>query len=256
MKIVKKVIGVIGCAVGGLSILLGLILLADKSLLGFTIFFLVLGAILIVGGRRLIKGQAAGGEAGEPAPPAADTPSSESAPPAAVDPDPAVHPGPVEHSGAADPQPAPKAEYERFRFNVAGVSFRNKEILSIAEENSDYEFTKREIIEYGMVGERIYRNYTLLPAIDLVPEPDNPHDPNAIKVVCQGVHIGYVPREFVDKVRDIYQTHNDAAAGGTISGGDYKVLYEDYDPEKDKDVYTMKRGTDILYVEVVVFWQV
>ena len=32
-------------------------------------------------------------------------------------------------------------------------------------------------------------------AIKLVPEPDNAHDANAIKVVCGKVHVGYVSRE-------------------------------------------------------------
>jgi HIRAN domain len=39
----------------------------------------------------------------------------------------------------------------------------------------------------------------------LVPEPDNEHDPNAIKVVVCGRHVGYVPRDtltFADCDRD------------------------------------------------------
>jgi len=29
----------------------------------------------------------------------------------------------------------------------------------------------------------------------LVPEPSNPHDPNAVAVVIDGHHVGYIPRE-------------------------------------------------------------
>src|SRR5262245_47496349 len=29
----------------------------------------------------------------------------------------------------------------------------------------------------------------------LLPEPDNPHDPNAIAVLIEGRHVGYLPRE-------------------------------------------------------------
>ena len=37
--------------------------------------------------------------------------------------------------------------------------------------------------------------------VDLIPEPDNPHDPNAIRVYMNGKHIGYVPKEKTAKVR-------------------------------------------------------
>ena len=30
--------------------------------------------------------------------------------------------------------------------------------------------------------------------VDLVPEPDNAYDPNAIKVLWNGVHLGYIPK--------------------------------------------------------------
>lgn len=32
-------------------------------------------------------------------------------------------------------------------------------------------------------------------ACELVPEPDNPHDPSAIAVFCGGNQIGYIPKE-------------------------------------------------------------
>ena len=31
-------------------------------------------------------------------------------------------------------------------------------------------------------------------ALELVPEPDNPHDPNAVRVEWRGCKLGYVPR--------------------------------------------------------------
>lgn len=30
--------------------------------------------------------------------------------------------------------------------------------------------------------------------VEIEPEPDNPHDPNALKVLVSGEHVGYVPR--------------------------------------------------------------
>lgn len=41
---------------------------------------------------------------------------------------------------------------------------------------------------------------------DLIPEPENEHDPNAIKVVVNGKHIGYVPSEMCIEVRNLLTT--------------------------------------------------
>ena len=36
--------------------------------------------------------------------------------------------------------------------------------------------------------------------LDLVPEPSNPHDPNAIKIKYNGVMLGYVPRKYSQEI--------------------------------------------------------
>ena len=40
-------------------------------------------------------------------------------------------------------------------------------------------------------------------AVDLIPEPDNEHDPNAIAVYFEGTHLGYVPKEHNKGLGDI-----------------------------------------------------
>lgn len=72
------------------------------------------------------------------------------------------------------------------RFKVAGTSFREDALMSFAHKNPDYDMTTREIIEDGETNARIYR-YDFDPVIaTLEPEPDNPHDPKAIKVLFNG----------------------------------------------------------------------
>lgn len=41
---------------------------------------------------------------------------------------------------------------------------------------------------------------------DLIPEPDNKYDPNAIRVYVKGKHIGYVPQKKTVKVKSILPT--------------------------------------------------
>jgi hypothetical protein len=45
--------------------------------------------------------------------------------------------------------------------------------------------------------------------LDLIPEPDNKFDPNAIKIMCSGVMCGYVPRKFSAEVTAIIETGTD-----------------------------------------------
>ena len=40
-------------------------------------------------------------------------------------------------------------------------------------------------------------------SLELIPEPENKHDPNAIKVIVDGQHIGYVPAKECEKVKKI-----------------------------------------------------
>lgn len=69
---------------------------------------------------------------------------------------------------------------ETLDFYVAGVRHENRQ-----------ELLKSDLFEPSGSG------------ITLAPEPDNPHDPNAIKVVHHAVGcIGYVPANFTDEVRD------------------------------------------------------
>ena len=35
---------------------------------------------------------------------------------------------------------------------------------------------------------------------DLVPEPDNQYDPHAVRVMHNGTHVGYVPRDLSEEV--------------------------------------------------------
>lgn len=64
--------------------------------------------------------------------------------------------------------------------------------------------------------------------IELVPEPDNKYDPNAIKIVSEFGMLGYVPATETAKVKEILK--QDYYLSWTLLGGKYK--YYDYDEEK------------------------
>lgn len=59
----------------------------------------------------------------------------------------------TQHEAPAPEKPV-NAENETFR--VAGVSYHVDELLSLAEENPYYDYSKRDLIDSGLTDERIY----------------------------------------------------------------------------------------------------
>ena len=65
-----------------------------------------------------------------------------------------------------------------------------------------------DIVQFSIAGitfrENI-RNYLGEYKGTLEPEPTNPHDPNAIKVIAEdGHHVGYVPKDMTTQVRQYF----------------------------------------------------
>ena len=122
--------------------------------------------------------------------------------------------------------------------------------MTLATENPDYSMTKKELIEAGMTEERIWKCSFSPSSIRLVPEPDNPHDPNAIKVLVDGIHVGYIKQGSCAHIRNIYKNKSIVQVSCEISGGPYKFVSEDYDYEKEKDVYTLEKDTAPFFVHL------
>lgn len=144
---------------------------------------------------------------------------------------------------AAEKIPAkPRAEFERHK--LAGTSYHMDAIMALAQENPDYDLTKREIIDDGLTDERIYQ-YTFADGpVELVDDPDNEHDPNAIKVLVAGQHIGYIKRGSTGRVHNLQRAGRVLGVTAEIYGGKYKVVIcddddgaEHYDLIKDETGY-------------------
>lgn len=162
----------------------------------------------------------------------------------------------ADHTPVSKPQPvqtrrpvAAKSETHR----VAGVTFYKDNIMALSEENDDYNKTKRELIEDNLIDERIWK-YEFYPGrVTLIPEPDNPEDPNAIKVFVDEEHIGYIKRGSCSHVRKLLDNHAIQSIGCEITYGPYKHISEEYDEDADKDVYVLEKGEANLSVRLEIF---
>lgn len=130
-------------------------------------------------------------------------------------------------------------EFLFYNFKIAGTSFREKEIVkNLAFENDDYSMSKKELIEDDRVDERIYQYFFDIGKVELVPEPDNPEDENAVKVIADGTHIGYVPASKAKKVKKILEKETIIQTTCEMSGGKFKLLTEE-ETDSGKETYEL-----------------
>lgn len=122
------------------------------------------------------------------------------------------------------------------RHRVAGINYRTNVVKALAVENPDYWKTKKQLIAAGLVDLSVYEyNFDPMKA-ELVPEPDNPHDPKAIKVIVEGQHIGYIKSGSCAHVHKLLQAGQIARVTCQIGGGRYKYLAQD----EDDGTYTLE----------------
>lgn len=121
----------------------------------------------------------------------------------------------------------PKYNYEKFY--VAGVHFRQDAIESlphIIDEN--YKSSSARKYENECIYDKVYKydfHYYDL-NLDIQHEPDNPEDPDAMKVMINNVHVGYIKRDDLDRF-DVLANIGPKGVVIDILGGNYKLL--DYD---------------------------
>lgn len=158
-------------------------------------------------------------------------------------------PQPVTPPPAPKPQPETKVEKHR----VAGITFHLDAIKAMGRENFDYDRSKRELIDDCLTGERIYRTDYFANVTTLEPEPDNPEDPKAIKVVVDGVHIGYIKAGSCAHIHKVMREGRLESVKCEIKGGPYKILLEDYDADDlGEPTYTLERDTAPMYAELYI----
>lgn len=115
--------------------------------------------------------------------------------------------------------------------HITGTSHYMDNILCLAAENHLYDYSKKELIENGLEDERIYQ-YEFYPnKVELVAEPENQYDSNAIRVLIDDVHVGYVKSGSCTHVKKMLDSGHVAVIDAEIYGGAYKLLWEDEDGE-------------------------
>lgn len=115
------------------------------------------------------------------------------------------------------PEPEPEPERRYYSFPIAGLYYHKEDVLDLMDLNDEKPDPEDGEFE-------LYKEYD--GPCQLVPEPTNPHDPNAIRVEVDDVLVGYIRKEDTEKVRPLLGNTTYAS----ISGG--PSMEYDYDEER------------------------
>ena len=135
-------------------------------------------------------------------------------------------------------------EPTRHTILVAGFDYRQDNLVPLlTERNFYYDLPKNELVDLIDDGEPIYEYEKAVYPLHIQAEPDNPYDPNAVKVFAGETFVGYVPRGAFSQIKECMV--HDPRCFVEIIGGRYKILDydEDADPERTFDLKYYRLNT-------------
>lgn len=132
-------------------------------------------------------------------------------------------------------------------YHATGMEYRMESLLRISVENTDYSKSQKSLITEGLVGERVWELEFYPHKVELIPEPDNPYDPNAIKVVVDGEHIAYIKKGSCAHLLKLIRDGRIEKIECVIGGGNFKYIQEDWD-EDGESSYTLVKESIPYYV--------
>ena len=90
------------------------------------------------------------------------------------------------------------------------------------------------MIKAGKANQKIYRFDRTTKTAELVEEPNNPHDKNAVMVIVDGEKIGYIGADENLHVKSILKSKTIKSISATITGGEYKTIISESDMIKNQ----------------------
>lgn len=138
--------------------------------------------------------------------------------------------------------------------HVTGMRNYLDNFRKIATQNYFYNAGKNDLVELDMVNEKIWEYEYSDRNPQLVPEPDNEFDKNAIKVIVDGQHIGYIKKGSCAHLLKVINEGRLISIKCQIGGGRYKYLTLDeddsygIDDEDDEETYTLEKDSAPYFV--------
>lgn len=119
-------------------------------------------------------------------------------------------------------------------FEIPGAYYHRTSIAKVANPNPDWKKTCKSLIKAGKANQKIYRFDRTTKTAELVEEPNNPHDKNAVMVIVDGEKIGYIGADENLHVKSILKSKTIKSISATITGGEYKTIISESDMIKNQ----------------------
>ena len=159
----------------------------------------------------------------------------------------------IAESSAEEPaKKSAKPETEVHTYTVAGVEYYLDNLTSLMVPNYLYKYKKQELIDCCTTDQEVYTHTVEGAVLDLVPEPDNIYDPNAIKVLLNEKLVGYIAAKDCEHLLGVIAEEKIVSKTYAVSGGKYKMVAEDYDCIKDKSTYSVEYGENPYGVKIYI----
>ncbi len=130
--------------------------------------------------------------------------------------------------------PVPTSQLVKENHRVSGTTYHLDGFRQLEKDNPSYDLSSKELLDSGMFNVRIYEKDYPYSKIELVPEPDNEHDHNAIAVVINNAKVGYIKSGSCSHVKKLISENKIKKINANIGNGKYKVVFDSGNVIKDK----------------------
>lgn len=135
--------------------------------------------------------------------------------------------------GNQESEPAVINESKEENFELEGVYYCSANVAKVAEPNPAWRKTCKALLNAGMREKKVYRFKRTVKPAELVEEPTNPHDRNAMMVQVDGMKVGYISAQEAPRVKELLKAGKIESATASIRGGDYKIVTSENNMVKD-----------------------
>lgn len=125
-----------------------------------------------------------------------------------------------------DSEPAKPVETAVEKIYVAGPYYHTAAIQRLAKANPEWRKSGKTLAAEGRAMEEIPHYLYKNSPVELVPEPKNTHDKNAIKVMIAGEHVGYISMDENIRIGEILRAGRIRSLSAEIIG-ECKAAFED-----------------------------
>lgn len=133
---------------------------------------------------------------------------------------------------------------------VVGLNYRQENVMKLASENPNYKLTKDQIIKRRLTDTHIHRYLFTNSPVTLEQEPSSPHDPNAIKVIVAGQHIGYIKAGSCAHLNKVINEGRIEQVLCRIYGGPSVCVYTTADADNEKPRLQMEKNNTDFHAEI------